>query len=134
MKNLLMIGALAVLAAGAFLAGPASAHDACDDGYGGGYYGRGYHGGGYYGSGYYGGGYGGGYYNRGYGGGEHDYVHDRLDAAHERWHENHPYASEYEHYRLHKRLARDHDVYHHRAYGEHAPNHAHWYYGDDRDY
>jgi hypothetical protein len=137
MKKTLVLGALAVLAAGAFLATPASAHDACDDSYG---YSRASYGysSGYYGSGYYGGGYGGGYYGgrsySGYGGSRHDDAHGYLDSRHERWHDNHPYASGYQHYREHKRLAKDHDVYHHREYDEHAPNHARWYYGDDRDY
>lgn len=141
MKNLLMACGLTALAGGVFLVGPASAHDACDDNrysrpYSGSYYRSGYDGDRYYGDRYYGDRYNSAdrYYGGRYGYSRHDDKHDRLDARHERWHDNHPFASRYDHYREHKKLATKHDVYHHRNYGEHAPNRADRYYGDDRDY
>ena len=141
MKQTVLLGGLLALALGSFAAAPAQAHDACDrygrsdsrGSYSGGY-GRGYSGG-YYDGGY--GGYSGYAYDGGYGysrgGDAHDYVHERLDARHERAHER-GFYSEYDHDRYHARLARKHDVAHHRLYDEHAPNRARWYYGDDRDW
>src|SRR5437763_16734172 len=137
MKKTPVLGVLAALALGMLAAGPALAHDDCDryDRSDRGYYGGGYQGGGYYGSGYRGG----GYYGGGYGGGYdwrddvHAREHARLEARHERAHER-GFESREDHYEWHKRAAEKHDVQHHHLYGEHAPNHAHWYYGDERDW
>jgi len=129
MKKVLILGGLAVLALGAFAA-PVSAHerDCYVDGR---YYSR---------SSGYGGLYGGGLYSGGlYGGSrygtrdwEHDRKHRQLERAHERAHDR-GFYSRRDHKRWHEKAGKDHDVFHHRRYGEHAPNRQR-YYGDNRDY
>lgn len=130
MKKLLILGATAALALTTLAVRPASAHEECDTSARYGYRS------GYYGSRYYSGGYGDRYYDRGYGyygGDRHDAAHDRLDRAHERAHDR-GFESRRDHQRWHERAGKKHDVFHHRNYDEHAPNHNDWYYGDERDY
>lgn len=122
MNRMLLIAGLAIVALGAAVAPPASAHErddrqgryrASDRGYSGeryrttrGSYGDRYSDG-----------------RRSYSrrDAEHDRHHDRLERAHDRAHDR-GFDSRRDHRRWHRKADEHHDADHHRIYGRHAPD------------
>jgi hypothetical protein len=125
-KKTLLLGGLAASLLSAFAAAPAFAHDDRDRDYG--YPGSGYT----RGSGY-------GRYDRGYNSRDarHARKHGELQRKHE-WAHERGFYSRRDHQRWHDKAGTEHDVTHHRLYGDHAPErkegYRDWYPQDDYRY